>query len=156
MHYHCPASHTQNGQDRWNKWHLMMWCKRNSHLLLVVVQTCMATKGINMAGPQKFYNTILLSHFFKKWNHEICMQVDGTRRIIFFFSPGPTCSCPARSGHILFHICRYTVIVFRHSRRQHQMPSTDGCEPPCDFWELNSGPLEEQSVLLTAEPSLQP
>jgi len=24
------------------------------------------------------------------------------------------------------------------------------------WWELNSGPLEEQSVLLTAEPSLQP
>jgi hypothetical protein len=24
---------------------------------------------------------------------------------------------------------------------------TDGCEPPCGFWELNSGPLEEQSVL---------
>jgi hypothetical protein len=23
-------------------------------------------------------------------------------------------------------------------------------------WELNSGPLEEQSVLLTSEPSLQP
>ena len=29
-------------------------------------------------------------------------------------------------------------------------PITDGC------WELNSGPLEEQSVLLIAEPSLQP
>jgi hypothetical protein len=29
----------------------------------------------------------------------------------------------------------------------------DGCEPP---WELNSGPLEEQSVPLTTEPSLQP
>jgi hypothetical protein len=26
-------------------------------------------------------------------------------------------------------------------------PITDGCEPPCGFWELNSGPLEEQSVL---------
>jgi hypothetical protein len=25
-----------------------------------------------------------------------------------------------------------------------------------DCWDLNSGPLEEQSVLLTAEPSLQP
>ena len=24
------------------------------------------------------------------------------------------------------------------------------------FWELNSGPLEEEPVLLTAEPSLQP
>jgi len=33
---------------------------------------------------------------------------------------------------------------------------TDGCEPPCGCWDLNSGPLEEQSVLLTAEPSLQP
>ena len=32
----------------------------------------------------------------------------------------------------------------------------DGCEVPCGCWELNSGPLEEQSVLLTAGPSLQP
>jgi hypothetical protein len=31
-----------------------------------------------------------------------------------------------------------------------------GCEPPCGCWELNSGPSEEQPVLLTAEPSLQP
>jgi hypothetical protein len=30
------------------------------------------------------------------------------------------------------------------------------CEPPCGCWGLNSGPLEEQSVLLTAEPPLQP
>jgi hypothetical protein len=35
-------------------------------------------------------------------------------------------------------------------------PITDGCEPPCGCWELNSGPWEEQSVLLTAEPSLLP
>jgi hypothetical protein len=26
-------------------------------------------------------------------------------------------------------------------------PMTDGCEPPCGGWDLNSGPLEEQSVL---------
>ena len=32
---------------------------------------------------------------------------------------------------------------------------TYGCEPPCDCWELNSGPLEQQPVLLTSEPSLQ-
>jgi hypothetical protein len=31
---------------------------------------------------------------------------------------------------------------------------TDGCEPSGDCWELNSGPQEEQSVLLTAEPAL--
>jgi hypothetical protein len=35
-------------------------------------------------------------------------------------------------------------------------PITDGCEPLCGCWELNSGPLEEQTVLLTSEPSLQP
>ena len=33
---------------------------------------------------------------------------------------------------------------------------TDSCEPPCECWELKPGPLEERSVLLTAEPSLQP
>ena len=35
-------------------------------------------------------------------------------------------------------------------------PITDGYEPPCGGWDLNSGPLEEQSVLLTSESSLQP
>jgi hypothetical protein len=29
-------------------------------------------------------------------------------------------------------------------------PFTEACEPLCGCWELNSGPLEEQSVLLTA------
>jgi hypothetical protein len=33
--------------------------------------------------------------------------------------------------------------------------SSDGCEPPCGCWELNSGPQKEQSTLLNAEPSLQ-
>ena len=33
---------------------------------------------------------------------------------------------------------------------------TDGCEPLCGCWGLNSGPLKEQLVLLTSEPSLQP
>jgi hypothetical protein len=31
-----------------------------------------------------------------------------------------------------------------------------GCESPYECWELNSGSLKEQSVLLTAEPSFQP
>jgi hypothetical protein len=54
----------------------------------------------------------------------------------------------------LFDICEYT--VFRHTRRVPlQDLITDGCEPPCGCWELNSRPLKEQSVLLTAEPSLQ-
>lgn len=30
----------------------------------------------------------------------------------------------------------------------------DGCESPCGYWELNTGPLEKQQMLLTAEPSI--
>ena len=32
---------------------------------------------------------------------------------------------------------------------------TDDGEPPCGCWMPNLGPLEEQPVLLTSEPSLQ-
>ena len=42
-----------------------------------------------------------------------------------------------------------------HQKRSSN-PVKDGCESPCDCWELNSVPLEEQLVLLTAELSLQP
>jgi hypothetical protein len=43
----------------------------------------------------------------------------------------------------LFYVYDYTVSVFRHTRG-YQIPlQTDGCEPPCGCWDLNSGPLEE-------------
>jgi hypothetical protein len=35
-------------------------------------------------------------------------------------------------------------------------PITDGYESPCGCWELNSGSLEKQLVLLTTDASLQP
>ena len=33
---------------------------------------------------------------------------------------------------------------------------TGGCESPCECWELNLGSLQEQQVLLPAEPALKP
>jgi hypothetical protein len=42
-----------------------------------------------------------------------------------------------------------------HQKREF-VPIMEGCEPPCGCWELNPGSLEEQSMLLTAEPFLQP
>ena len=54
----------------------------------------------------------------------------------------------------LFIICKYTVVVFRHQKRTFDL-ITDGCEPLCGCWDLNSGPSVEQSVLLTTEPSPQ-
>jgi hypothetical protein len=46
-------------------------------------------------------------------------------------------------------------IYLMYMSTQSLSSDTDSCEPPCGCWELNSGPLEEQSVLLTAAPSLQ-
>jgi len=57
----------------------------------------------------------------------------------------------------LFILCMWVHCCFFQT---HQMRTsdiiTDGCEPPCGCWDLNSGLQEEQSVLLTTEPSLQP
>ena len=56
---------------------------------------------------------------------------------------------------IYFIYLRHCCCLQTHRKRV--MDSiTDGCEPPCGCWELSSGPLEEQSMLLPAEPSLQP
>jgi hypothetical protein len=55
------------------------------------------------------------------------------------------------------YLDEHTVAVFRHTRKGYQSDAIpDGCEPPCGCWELNPGPLEQQSVLLTAESPLQP
>lgn len=41
-------------------------------------------------------------------------------------------------------------------RREHQICSWDhSCEQPYGCWDLNPGPLQEQPVILTAEPFLQ-
>jgi hypothetical protein len=42
------------------------------------------------------------------------------------------------------------------SQKRASDPSIDDGEPPCGCWKLNSGPLEDQAVLLTSEPPLQP
>jgi hypothetical protein len=55
----------------------------------------------------------------------------------------------------LFIICKYTVAVLDTPEEASDFV-TDGYEPPCGCWDLNSGPLEEQSALLTPEPSHQP
>jgi hypothetical protein len=52
----------------------------------------------------------------------------------------------------LFNVGEYTTFALFRGASD---PITDGCEPPCGCWELNSVPLEEQSVLLTMELSLQ-
>jgi hypothetical protein len=56
----------------------------------------------------------------------------------------------------LFSVCEYTVAVFK-TPEEGIKSITDGCElwVRCGCWELNSGPLEEQSVLLAIEPFLQ-
>ena len=58
----------------------------------------------------------------------------------------------------LFIYCVCNILSACMSKGQKRAPDLiiDGCEPPCGCWELNSGPLEEQVVLLTTEPSHHP
>jgi hypothetical protein len=48
------------------------------------------------------------------------------------------------------------LVVIEEGTRFPKTGVTDGSEPPCWCWELNPGPLQEQTALLTTEPSLQP
>lgn len=52
----------------------------------------------------------------------------------------------------VLHTCAYC----QHQKRELDPESEviDGCELPCEFWELNISPLEEQPLLMV-EPSLQ-
>jgi hypothetical protein len=56
---------------------------------------------------------------------------------------------------IYFYVGVHSHFVQTHLKRASDS-ITDGCELPCGCWELNAGPLGEQPVSLTAEPSLQP
>ena len=46
-----------------------------------------------------------------------------------------------------------TLSLQTHQERESDL-TTYSCEPPCGCWELNSGPLKEQSVLAISELSL--
>ena len=52
----------------------------------------------------------------------------------------------------------YVCAVLREARREHLDPSELELQSVlnCHRWELNPGPLQEQQVLLTTEPPLQP
>jgi hypothetical protein len=51
---------------------------------------------------------------------------------------------------VFIFICKHCSYLQTHRMRASDL-ITDGCEPLCGYWDLNSEPLEEQSVLLTAE-----
>jgi hypothetical protein len=71
-------------------------------------------------------------------------------------SPAPMCFYLLFSLKILFILCIWVhcSCLQTHQKRASD-PITDGCEPPCGCWDLNSGPLEEQSALLTSGPAPQ-
>jgi hypothetical protein len=96
----------------------------------------------HMYGPHTYAKEILYKY--------ICIYIyicTHTHTHIYIYTYIYVCVC----------VCVY---VYGSCLQTHQKrasdPITDGCESPCGCWELNSGPLEEQSVLLTTEPSLQP
>jgi hypothetical protein len=86
--------------------------------------------------------------------------LEGGRAVVYTPLRAPGCNSPIHREqgllkNKLFILC---IRVHCHCLQIHQKRTLehirDGCEPLCGCWDLNSGPLEEQSVLLTTEPSL--
>ena len=78
----------------------------------------------------------------------------------FLYCLGTVNFCPPPSIYLcilcIWVFCLHVHLYTRRGIRSHGTIVTDGCRLPCEFWELNSGPLKEQPVLLNTEPSLQP
>jgi hypothetical protein len=81
--------------------------------------------------------------------------------LFFFFFLKPAMHAWNKFGEffclrfIYYYIWVHCSYLQSHQKRASDLIA-DGCETPCGCWDLNSGPLEKQSVLLTVEPSLQP
>ena len=77
-----------------------------------------------------------------------------------FWNSFPPAGLPSLVFFIFLRFIYYYIYVHCSCLQMHQKRVldliTDGCELPYGCWDLNSGPSEEQSVLLTTEPSLQP
>lgn len=59
---------------------------------------------------------------------------------------------------VVLHVCApQACLEPTKVKRGYQSPGTgivDSCELPCQYWESNPGPLQEQPVLLTGAKSL--
>jgi hypothetical protein len=59
--------------------------------------------------------------------------------------------------YLFIYLIYVSILLFSSDTPEEGIGShTDAYEAPRGCWQLNSEPLEEQSVLLTTEPSLQP
>jgi hypothetical protein len=93
------------------------------------------------------FGWVHISHWARNGKHT---------NLIFFLSCSFQICLISFFSFFFIYLYEYTVAVSDTHQKRASDLITDGCEPPCGCWELNSGPLEQQSVLLTAKPSLQP
>lgn len=76
---------------------------------------------------------------------------------------GPASSRSSQVDFSVFYFIYFYVmyvgdltLCLREVVRSHETGVIDSCEPPCGCWELHPHPQEDQLVLLTTEPFLQP
>jgi len=109
-----------------------------------------------------YWCTCALTHWRPKWTSSASWMLSIFVGFVFllyvfmhFFSYVYECFYL----YVCMHVHPVCAWCLRRSEEGIRSPGTgdkEGCEPPCGFWELNLGPLQEQQVLLTTEPSLQP
>jgi hypothetical protein len=77
----------------------------------------------------------------KDKEHELCRVANRISKETLINFP---CELFVKFILCIWVYCSY----FQTHQKRASDPITDGCEPPCGCWKLNSGPLEEQWVLL--------
>ena len=100
---------------------------------------------LSFSAPDYFFTPSPLTFWIRSWSRQLWRYTVALHStlslllllLLFIYYMQVHCSC------------------LQTSQKRRSDLITDGCEPPYGCWDTNSGSLEEQSVLLIAEPSLQ-
>jgi hypothetical protein len=90
-----------------------------------------------------------------KWNLSLLRDHTETKRVSCHVLYTPILTTPGHAA-LGWWFLYYVYMPVLHGQKRAPDLIIEGYELPCGCWKLNSEPLEEQSVLLTTEPSLQP
>jgi hypothetical protein len=148
---------------RWHRWHQTQrstYCLRPTPTLT----QCLLSHSLLLFISTKSFYTGTFGNYkvkqCKSYNQNSrCYRVlhDGSVGMYLTYKNEKTGIIQTPPLKDLFILCTWVhcCYLLTHHKRASDL-ITDGCESPCGCWELNSGPLEEQTVLLTTESSLQP
>ena len=165
-----PPSTTFEGTSQVPLLHHLVWCEQSIHFTcetgfhrLHSQHTRTQKKAPRAEGPPRRHSMPFLVKTGRDWGERFPPALQNQLGITYQVPVSSHTQVPESSKFLVFYlyVCLYTMCMpgaHRDQKSSSNIPGTgvkDGCDPPCGCWDFNSGPSEEQVVLLTTEPSLQ-